>query len=64
VANILVVDDERAVRVALDVNLSKAGHTVALADTGEHLGGPSLTSRRSCAHRLDDAWHRRHGPFG
>jgi DNA-binding NtrC family response regulator len=35
VANILVVDDERAVRVALDVNLSKAGHTVALADTGE-----------------------------
>jgi DNA-binding NtrC family response regulator len=32
---ILVVDDERAVRVALDVNLSKAGYTVSLADTGE-----------------------------
>jgi DNA-binding NtrC family response regulator len=35
VANVLVVDDERAVRVALEVNLTKAGHTVSLADTGE-----------------------------
>jgi two-component system NtrC family response regulator len=35
VAHVLVVDDERAVRVALDVNLSKAGHTVSLADTGD-----------------------------
>jgi DNA-binding NtrC family response regulator len=34
-ASILVVDDERAVRVALEVNLSKAGHTVSLADTAE-----------------------------
>ena len=34
-AHVLVVDDERAVRVALDVNLTKAGHTVSLADTGE-----------------------------
>ena len=34
-AHVLVVDDERAVRVALDVNLSKAGHTVSLADTGD-----------------------------
>ena len=34
-ASVLVVDDERAVRVALDVNLSKAGHTVSLADNGE-----------------------------
>ena len=34
-ASVLVVDDERAVRVALDVNLSKAGHTVSLADNAE-----------------------------
>ena len=34
-ASILVVDDERAVRVALEVNLSKAGHIVSLADSGE-----------------------------
>ena len=34
-AHVLVVDDERAVRVALDVNLTKAGHTVSLADTAE-----------------------------
>ena len=34
-AHVLVVDDKRAVRVALDVNLTKAGHTVSLADTGE-----------------------------
>ena len=33
--NVLVVDDERAVRVALDVNLSKAGYIVSLADTAE-----------------------------
>ena len=32
---ILVVDDERAVRVALEVNLSKAGHIVSLADSAE-----------------------------
>jgi two-component system, NtrC family, response regulator len=32
---VLVVDDERAVRVALDVNLSKAGYIVSLADTAE-----------------------------
>lgn len=32
---VLVVDDERAVRVALEVNLSKAGHIVSLADTAE-----------------------------
>lgn len=30
-----MVDDERAVRVALEVNLSKAGHIVSLADSGE-----------------------------
>jgi len=35
VATVLVVDDERAVRVALDVNLSKAGHTVSLADNAD-----------------------------
>ncbi len=34
-ASILVVDDERAVRVALEVNLSKAGHIVSLADSAE-----------------------------
>ena len=34
-ASILVVDDERAVRVALEVNLTKAGHTVSLADSGQ-----------------------------
>ena len=33
--NVLVVDDERAVRVALDVNLSKAGYIVSLADHAE-----------------------------
>ena len=33
--NVLVVDDERAVRVALDVNLSKAGYVVSLADNAE-----------------------------
>ncbi|MEC9389990.1 MAG: sigma-54 dependent transcriptional regulator [Myxococcota bacterium] len=34
-ASILVVDDERAVRVALEVNLTKAGHTVSLAESGQ-----------------------------
>ncbi len=34
-SNVLVVDDERAVRVALDVNLSKAGYIVSLADNAD-----------------------------
>ena len=34
-ATILVVDDDRAVRQALDINLGKAGFEVRLAQTGE-----------------------------
>jgi len=34
-ATILVVDDDRAVRSALDINLSKAGFSVRLAENGE-----------------------------
>ena len=34
-ARILVVDDERAVRAALRVNLTKGGYEVTLAETGE-----------------------------
>lgn len=34
-AQLLVVDDDRGVRTALRVNLSKAGHTVTLATNAD-----------------------------
>ena len=34
-ARILVVDDDKAVRAALKINLGKAGHQVALVESAE-----------------------------